>query len=222
MKSKRRTILKLVGGTVGAAVAAAAGGIGWLYWASREAPHGYAYPESVADGDELEPTPACGALGATEAQTQGPFYTTRTPERRILRESGMTGTPLIVEGRVLTTDCRPVADAALDVWSCDAEGVYDNDGFRLRGHQFTDADGRFRIETIKPSAYGDFGITRTPHLHIKLQGRQTQLLTTQLYFPGEPENAEDGIFSEALLIDTVTRSDGMIEGRFDFVLANAV
>jgi len=224
MSTKRRTILKLVGGTVGAVEAAAAGGAGWMHWVSREVRHGYDYPSASGSGAgrSLAATPGCGDVEATEAQTQGPFYTPGTPERSNLREPGMAGVPLAVRGRVLTTDCRPVAGAVLDVWSCDGEGTYDNDGFRLRGHQFTDANGRFLIETVKPSAYGGFGFMRTPHLHIKLQGRDTRLLTTQLYFPGEPLNAEDGIFSEALLMDTREGPDGTIEGRFDFVLAPAV
>lgn len=74
------------------------------------------------------------------------------------------------------------------MWSCDGNGVYDNTGFRLRGHQFTGADGSFAFETVKPRDYRDFGIHRTPHFHVKVQGRETPLLTTQLFFPGEKLN----------------------------------
>ena len=66
-----------------------------------------------------------------------------------------------------------------------------NDGSRLRGHQFTDAAGAFEFETVKPKDYHNFGLHRTPHVHVKLQGRDTKLLTTQLYFPNEPLNAHD-------------------------------
>jgi protocatechuate 3,4-dioxygenase beta subunit len=217
MSMSRRRVFQVAGGVLGTGVAAAAGGIGWLAWRSRESPLAYAFPE-VDAASALTPTPACEDVDDTPAQTQGPFYTPETPHRTMLREPGMPGTPLTIEGRVLSTDCRPVPGAVLDVWSCDAEGVYDNTGFRLRGHQFTDADGRFRIETVKPSDYWQFGIHRTPHIHVKVQGRETTLLTTQLYFPGEPLNARDSIYNEALLIDIAPGDGGGLLGRFDFVL----
>ncbi|MEM9302908.1 MAG: intradiol ring-cleavage dioxygenase [Pseudomonadota bacterium] len=220
MKSKRRTLLKLVGGTIGATVAGAGGAVGWLFWQSRERPLHYSFAAASMSPVALEPTPDCAGYEATRAQTQGPYYTPDTPHRSNLREPGMAGLPLVVEGRVLTTDCLPVPGAVLDVWSCDAAGVYDNEGFRLRGHQFTDNDGRFRLETIKPAAYTDFGFSRTPHLHVRVQGPGTRLLTTQLYFPDEPMNASDGIFSESLLMAT-TETDGDLHARFDFVLRPA-
>jgi protocatechuate 3,4-dioxygenase beta subunit len=222
MPSTRRSILKLAGGAAGVGVAAVAGGAGWMAWKMREAPLGYALPDPGAASAALPPTPGCGGDGPTEAQTQGPYYTPNTPQRQVLREPGIPGKPLTVTGRVLTTGCTPLAGAVVDVWSCDGAGVYDNDGFRLRGHQFTDAEGRFRIETVKPSEYAQFGMRRTPHLHVKVQGRGTALLTTQLYFPGEPYNAEDGIFSESLLIDIAQDADDGVAGTFDFVLAKAV
>ena len=107
------------------------------------------------------------------ALTEGPFYTPNTPKRRVLREPGTVGTPLVIEGRVLAADCRPIAGAVLDFWSCDGNGVYDNEGFRLRGHQFTDQAGRFRVETVKPKDYRQFGFRRTPHVHVKVQGPGT-------------------------------------------------
>jgi protocatechuate 3,4-dioxygenase beta subunit len=84
--------------------------------------------------------------------------------------------------------------------------------------RFTDAEGRFRIGTVKPSDYWQYGIHRTPHIHVKVQGRETSLLTTQLYFPGEPLKAEDRIYNEALLIDVAPGDGGGLRGRFDFVL----
>jgi protocatechuate 3,4-dioxygenase beta subunit len=59
---------------------------------------------------------------------------------------------------------------------------------------------------------------RTPHIHVKVQGRNTPLLTTQLYFPGEPLNAQDGIFDERLIMRVQQHGD-RLEARFDFVLA---
>src|SRR5262249_47037764 len=104
-----------------------------------------------ADGWSASPTPSCGdPEHPTEAQTEGPFSTPPSPERTSLREAGTKGTPLVVEGFVLDTRCRPVAGALLDFWQADDNGDYDNSGFTLRGHQFADASGRYLLVTIVP------------------------------------------------------------------------
>jgi protocatechuate 3,4-dioxygenase beta subunit len=153
-------------------------------------------------------TPACGET--TEPQGAGPFFKPRSPERTSLMEPGLKGTPVAIGGRVLTTACVPVALALLDFWQADEDGDYDTAGFRLRGHQFTDAAGRFHLETILPAAYSG----RTRHIHVNVQAPGGRILTTQLYFPGEPTNARDGQFSPRLLLDM--RAAG--RGTFDFVL----
>jgi protocatechuate 3,4-dioxygenase beta subunit len=159
----------------------------------------------------LPPTPACDdGDDPTSAQTEGPYFTPNSPERGSLLEAGMAGDRLTVAGSVLATDCRPVRRALLDFWQADAAGHYDNQGSRLRGHQFTDADGRFRLETIVPGLYPG----RTRHIHVKVQAPDRPVLTTQLYFPGEPANASDGIFREELLLDR--RGDR--QASFTFVL----
>jgi protocatechuate 3,4-dioxygenase beta subunit len=157
----------------------------------------YAFPSSA-----LPPTPDCVDHDhhRTAALTEGPFYKRNTPERSMLRDAATIGTPLTLRGRVFAQDCRPIAGAVLDVWNCDGNGVYDNDGFRLRGHQFTDANGAFAFETVKPKDYVDFGVHRTPHIHVKVQGRETRLLTTQLFFPNEPYNARDWFYRDDLLV----------------------
>jgi protocatechuate 3,4-dioxygenase beta subunit len=159
----------------------------------------------------LPPTPACDdGDDPTPAQTEGPYFTPNSPERASLLEAGMAGDRLTVAGTVLATDCRPVRRALLDFWQADAAGRYDDQGYRLRGHQFTDADGRFRLETIVPGLYPG----RTRHIHVKVQAPGRSVLTTQLYFPGEPANAADAIFREELLLDL--RGDR--QGWFTFVL----
>jgi protocatechuate 3,4-dioxygenase beta subunit len=157
-----------------------------------------ATPEPAAT-PTLAPTPACddGDLDETLEQTEGPFYTPSSPERVSLRESDLPGTNLTVTGYVYSTDCQPVAGALLDFWHCDDAGVYDNEGFRLRGHQFSDEHGLWRLETIVPGLYTG----RTRHIHVKVQAPDQPVLTTQLYFPNEPENERDGIFNPALVVD---------------------
>lgn len=163
----------------------------------------------------LSPTPACDDDDddPTPPQTEGPFYTPDTPERTSLIEPGMTGTKLTLTGYVLTTNCQPVAGALLDFWHCDDAGLYDNQGYKLRGHQFADEQGQYTLETIRPGLYPG----RTRHIHVKVQAPNQPVLTTQLYFPGEPGNASDGIFHPALLMDERDTPDGKT-AAFNFVL----
>jgi len=161
-------------------------------------------PVTSQCGDGDEPTPR---------QTEGPYFTPNSPERTNLFEDGMPGERLALAGFALDRRCRPVAGALLDLWHCDSTGEYDNQGYRLRGHQFSDAQGRFVFETIVPGRYP----SRTRHFHLKVQAPGRDILTTQLYFPGEPDNARDWIFSEALLLD-LKQDAAMTVGRYDFVL----
>jgi len=171
-------------------------------------------PQPVA----LQPTPACGDDDddPTPAQTEGPYYTPNTPERNSLLEPDMPGTKLVVTGFVLSTACQPVAQALVDFWHCDDAGVYDNAGYRLRGHQFTDDQGRYYLETILPGVYPG----RTRHIHVKVQAPNQPVLTTQMYFPNEPGNDTDGIFRPELLMDVQDVTDGKA-ASFNFVLSVA-
>jgi protocatechuate 3,4-dioxygenase beta subunit len=163
----------------------------------------------------LAPTPACDdGDEPTLAQTEGPYFTPNSPQRASLVEAGMGGQRLVVAGTVLTTGCHPVGRALLDFWQADDAGRYDNQGYRLRGHQFSDADGSWRLDTIVPGLYTG----RTRHIHVKVQAPDGPVLTTQLYFPGEPENDRDGIFSPDLLLSGVHDTAGTRRGSFTFVL----
>jgi protocatechuate 3,4-dioxygenase beta subunit len=168
----------------------------------------------------LEPTLACGDDDdePTLAQTEGPYYTPNTPERSSLLEPGITGTNLLLSGFVLRTDCTSVARALVDFWHCDDAGVYDNVGYRLRGHQFTDEQGRYQLTTIVPGLYTG----RTRHIHVKVQAPNQPVLTTQLYFPDEPANERDGIFHPSLVVavgNAASDADQGMNALFDFVLA---
>jgi len=165
-------------------------------------------------GQQLRPTPQCDdGDAATPRQTEGPFYKPRSPQRSDLREAGGKGQPVELTGMVLTRACRPVAGALVDLWHADADGDYDNKGFRYRGHVFADDHGRFRFLTIKPALYPG----RTRHYHVMVQAPNRPVLTTQLYFPGEPGNARDGLFRRDLLMRVAEWQDGLA-ARFDFVL----
>jgi protocatechuate 3,4-dioxygenase beta subunit len=169
---------------------------------------------AIAQSRTLAATPACPAAGgSTPAQTEGPYFKPGSPERASLIEPGITGTRIVVSGRVLSTDCAPVPRALIDVWHANDRGEYDNAGYRLRGHQFTDADGRYRLETIVPGIYPG----RTRHFHVKVQAPNGPVLTTQLYVPGEPQNRRDGIFDQALVMTIDDTPQGK-RGAFDFVV----
>jgi protocatechuate 3,4-dioxygenase beta subunit len=149
----------------------------------------------------------CGKV--TAAQTEGPFFKTSSPQRVSLLEKGAK-TRLVVTGTVLSAACKPVPGALLDFWHSDEEGAYDNGGFRYRGHQFADSQGRYRLETIVPARYTG----RTRHLHVKVQAPGRRVLTTQIYFPNDPGNARDFLFREELAM-TMPKPG---EGTFDFVV----
>ena len=157
----------------------------------------------------LAKTPTCDDGDETPEQTEGPYFIPGSPRRRNLRTGGLEGRALLITGRVLSPDCRPRRRALLDFWQADGEGEYDNAGTGGRGHQFTDAQGRFRLATVVPGLYPG----RTRHIHVKVQPRGGEVLTTQLYFPREARNRGDGIFDAALLM----RVSGA-RARYDFVV----
>ncbi|GAA1270443.1 carbohydrate-binding protein [Saccharothrix xinjiangensis] len=165
-------------------------------------------------GGLLEPTPTCDdGDDPTPPQTEGPYFKPNSPRRTSLVDAGTPGTRLTVTGYVFGLACRPIANALLDFWQADVNGVYDNTGFRFRGHQFTNANGAFTLSTIVPGLYPG----RTRHIHVKVQAPGRPVLTTQLYFPGEPRNNTDTIFDPRLLM-TVRSVGGAREAAFDFVL----
>ena len=173
---------------------------------------------ATASGRNQTPTPECSDTDEpTPAETAGPFFKPRSPERGSLLEPDAKGMRLELSGRVFGRDCRPLAGALLDFWQADGDGLYDNDGFRLRGHQYADAQGRYRLSTIVPGAYSG----RTRHIHVRVQPASAagpgRVLTTQLYFPGEQRNGSDGLFRGELLMSLDANASPQ-QGRFHFLL----
>jgi protocatechuate 3,4-dioxygenase beta subunit len=158
----------------------------------------------------------------TEDNIEGPFYKAGAPERSALIEPGMKGTPLTITGRVLNTQCQPMAYALLDVWHCDADGVYDNQSYTLRGKIRADNKGRYELRTIVPVPYKVAeNRFRPAHIHLKVSGPGTDVLTTQLYFEGDSWNTKDSAYRKSLEIRPV---DGRRRGKvanFDFRLKSA-
>jgi len=173
--------------------------------------------EPVNTEISMDPNLACSG-GKTSANvtvelTEGPYYTSNTPERAVLYEEGMPGTKLIVTGYVYDTNCQPVANAWLDFWQANANGNYDNSGYTLRGHQFTDENGRYELITVVPGIYPG----RTEHIHFKVQAPNGKVITSQLFFPGVSQNESDGIYDDSLLLAIQETSDSLL-GQYNFIV----
>jgi protocatechuate 3,4-dioxygenase beta subunit len=122
-------------------------------------------------------------------QTAGPFYLDLDLLRRDISE-GRPGAPLSLIVQVQADDCSPLKDLAVDVWHCDANGVYsgfpnqlgglDTTGQTfLRGTQVTDDGGIAQFQSIYPGWYPG----RTTHIHFRVHTSSTTEATSQLYFP---------------------------------------
>lgn len=118
------------------------------------------------------------------------------------------GERIVVHGRVLDGDGRPVPETLVEIWQANAAGRYRHAGdrhpapldphFTGVGRCITDAEGRYRFVTIKPGAYpwgNHHNAWRPAHIHFSLLGRAfTQRLVSQMYFPGDPLFAFDPIW----------------------------
>jgi protocatechuate 3,4-dioxygenase beta subunit len=168
---------------------------------------------SQAAALELPLTPACGDDDPTPSLTAGPFYKASSPRKRDLRSEFGRGKPIDLVGFVVDTRCQPLSDVAVEIWHADEAGHYDNKGFLLRGHQRTDAQGRWAFQTIVTKHYSN----RTAHYHFRVQRPGGRALVTQLFFPDHPLNAYDDIFNPGLLMGMSRHAEGEL-ARFDFVL----
>ncbi len=168
-------------------------------------------PPQVATAQVSCTSPA----GLTPAETEGPYFKAGSPETASIYQAGMPGTQLVLTGYVLTADCKPVAHALLDFWQADSGGNYDNSGYTLRGHQYTDDTGRYQLVTVVPGLYPG----RTEHIHVKVQAPNGPLLTTQLFFPGVQSNDSDSIFNASLVMTVEDTANG-VEGQYNFIVAS--
>jgi protocatechuate 3,4-dioxygenase beta subunit len=159
-------------------------------------------------------TPSCGGHGEpTLSQGEGPYYTPNSPLKADFAADTAPGEVLVLQGLVLDPSCRPVAGAIVDLWHADRAGHYDKSGFSLRGHQFTDAAGRYVFTTCTPGDYPG----RARHFHVKVRGPDGPLLTTQLYFPDDPKRLTDFGYRQALEL-SLSGDGERRTGRFDFVV----
>lgn len=171
---------------------------------------------------------ASARCSVTPEQTEGPYYFEVDRIRSDIRED-RKGTRLELALRVRDSGCEPISDAVVEIWHCDAGGVYS--GFDagegetyLRGAQVTNADGVVRFVTVYPGWYPG----RTVHIHAMVLIDNETELTTQLYFDDAasakvhaagpyrahagraPFNDDDGIFLEETLLTLRERDDGWL------------
>ena len=167
----------------------------------------------TAVGDEFADIKCDGK--PTISLTEGPYYKEGSPERINIR-SDDSREILTLSGYVLDTDCEPIQNAWLDFWQTDAAGNYDNKGYKFRGHQYTDTNGFYILETAVPAEYPG----RTPHIHVKLRAtEESPIVVTQLFLPNAAGNTEDQIFDKSLIIKLTKKEERMI-GSYNFVLDN--
>ena len=160
--------------------------------------------EEVANEDRQ------GSKGTIE----GPYYVPDSPrgsaEMTLPMRENEAGTPLLFGGQVSSVDGSPLPAAKIEIWHADADGLYSQFApgipeWNLRGTVIADDKGYFKIHTLQPAPYqiptdGSCGkliaaagwhAWRPAHLHLKVSAQAHQLITTQLYFPGDPHNDDD-------------------------------
>jgi protocatechuate 3,4-dioxygenase beta subunit len=164
-------------------------------------------------GQFVMPTVPCGDVKPTPQAPDEQTFKPRAPQRSSLVEPDMTGQKLTLTGAVAGVVCGPIKNARVDVWQADATGKYDTAGFRLRGYVVTDASGVYRIDTIVPGASSG----RAPHINIKVQAAGKPTLSTQLFLPDDPRNANDKIFRPELALKTAKTSAGLA-ATFNLIL----
>jgi protocatechuate 3,4-dioxygenase beta subunit len=153
----------------------------------------------VAESDGSGPAAvAYGAVSCvlTPEQTEGPYYIPDEAVRRNITE-GRPGTPLLLRTTVVdASTCKPIRNAAVDVWHADASGIYSGFGQGassrtfMRGIQRTNAKGLATFRTVYPGWYQG----RTVHIHVKVHLGGNVVHTGQLYFP---ESVTDAVYRKA-------------------------
>jgi protocatechuate 3,4-dioxygenase beta subunit len=245
----RREVLALLGGTSAALLAACAPG-GAL---ASPSPTAIAQPTSAATATAAAATAAATALPSCivrPALTEGPYFVDEKLDRSDIRSDPGTGAVRpgavlnlnFLVSRVSGSACTALGGAMVDVWHCDALGVYsDVDSARgqkfLRGFQTTDASGSAKFTTIYPGWYQG----RAVHIHFKIRPTSSTEFTSQLFFDdalstqvfaqapysqkgtqGMTRNSSDGIYQQSggKLLLSATKSGDVYSSTFDIGLAS--
>ncbi|WP_118976098.1 dioxygenase family protein [Taibaiella koreensis] len=134
-----------------------------------------------------------GACIPTTTDILGPYYRPGAPFRSDLTIAGDPGTILNYKGKITDENCRPLADAIVDVWQANSDAAYDGTSadYKYRGKFQTGADGTYSFRSVKPGWYLNGGQYRPAHIHFRVTKEGYTELITQLYFVGDPYIAND-------------------------------
>jgi protocatechuate 3,4-dioxygenase beta subunit len=182
-------------------------------------------------------------LVVTPGQTEGPFYPVEFPpdmDNDLVLVRGQSaqalGQLIHVSGRVTDARGQPKPGSVVEIWQCDANGIYRHPraggqgridhAFQGYGRTQVDGDGHYRFRTIRPVPYPG----RTPHIHFAVHVPGQGRLVTQMYIEGEPQNARDGVLNgirdmsarRSVIVPLVpgqSAEPGALTGRFDIVVA---
>ena len=177
----------------------------------------YLFHQSVKKNNDFKesivtPSPTLSTTCSGKALpelTEGPLYKDGSPNRQVIREDDSVGTKLTLEGYVFDTTCQPIISAWIAFWQADGKGEYDMVGYRLRGYQYTDDKGRYKLITVVPGLYP----TRTEHIHFRIKPTPTsKLIISQLFLPNGSRNLTDSIFDKSLVINMTDAPDG--DGKY--------
>jgi protocatechuate 3,4-dioxygenase beta subunit len=188
------------------------------------------------------------ACGATPAQTEGPFYPIKDQVDKdwdltqvIGKTEGALGEIHILKGIVQDGSCKPISNAVVEIWQACETGKYNHPGdptkakldpnFQYWGRVITNAKGEYMFKTIKPGAYNATATwIRPPHIHMKVQLRGFEELTTQIYWEGDQYNRGDRILqnlrsedrNKIIIKFNEVKDAGKVyyEGHFPITLSN--
>lgn len=156
----------------------------------------------------LNPGAFADDLTRTPSQMEGPFYPDKLPldtdNDLIIVNDHLTpavGEITHLTGKIVDASGNPLRNTVIEIWQCDQNGAYLHSGtdnkdkrdgnFQGFGRFTTGSTGEYYFRTIKPVSYPG----RTPHIHVKIKrSGGKELLTTQCYIAGHPQNESDGVY----------------------------
>lgn len=172
---------------------------------------------------------------------EGPYYVPNAPDavdNKIPMRDDEPGTPLTWKGSIKAVDGTPLTDAKIELWHADDKGFYSQFApnipeWNLRATFHADDEGNFEIHTLQPAPYqiptdgacgkliaaAGWHAWRPAHMHVKVSAPGYELLTAQLYFPGDPHNEDDiaDAVKPELMLDPKPQGDG-VAIDYSFVL----
>lgn len=173
----------------------------------------------ISVGSSVREAWSASSCGVSETPNMNitPDYKKGSSQRNSFLEPGLSGERLVLKGRVITTLCEPVAGLRIEFWHADVTGKYDAVGYKLRGHQFTDKQGGYYLETIMPGYYSPL---RHIHFLIEPPVQGLSLAKPMSAVVDFPETERDFIPSRLSMVppSAVSKEAGTLVAPYDIVL----